>query len=82
MRIMLYGYLLSAFAMSGCFARGDDATSGDTPEGTSISASALSSVGGDITATEILDRARFWYQLCNDADKSDCTENQCGTRMR
>jgi hypothetical protein len=63
------------FALIGCLGP-DDATLGDTFEVTNSSMSELSSVGGDISAAEILDRARFWFQLCNDSGKADCTANQ------
>ena len=59
MKNLLAGCLLSALAMIGCLDSGD-AISRDIPEGTSISVSALSSIGGSIFQSEVLDRAQYW----------------------
>ena len=59
MKILLSGCLLSTFAIIGCLDPGD-ARLGDTPEGTSTSVSALSSIDGSISQSEILDRAQYW----------------------
>ena len=60
MKILLSSCLLSAFAMIGCLDP-RDTTSGDMPEGTSTSVSALSSIGGSISQSEILARAQYWF---------------------
>jgi hypothetical protein len=59
MKIMLSGCFLTAFAAIGCLNPGD-VTPGDTLERTSISVSALSSIGGAISQSEVLQRAQYW----------------------
>jgi hypothetical protein len=59
MKNLLFGYSLSMIFVMGCLDP-SASTRGNTPEETSTSVSPLSSVGGSISQSEILNRAQYW----------------------